>query len=211
MRAGLNAKTFELLSVYTPVQGATTPSATATTTTATATTSPYYSPLFLNRLKQLDFETTITPCALLDAVTSRRNQLLRFSVPHLQSRAHKMTWTSLSLVFFSNSAAWTATIPLDLVSPATGLGIGLLGTLMSIRWGVGLWARAQNKFWRDWDRVEQGLEQDLGQDLEQVITRVECVGLAGVEGFNDMIAHRRRRVERVDERMKQVLGLVEES
>lgn len=82
---------------------------------------------------------------------------------------------------------------------------------MSIRWGVGLWARAQNKFWRDWDRVEQGLEQDLGQDLEQVITRVECVGLAGVEGFNDMIAHRRRRVERVDERMKQVLGLVEES
>lgn len=113
-----------------------------------------------------------------------------------------MTWTTWSLAFLSSSAAWTAAVPLEAIEGSTGLAAGLLGSLASVRWGVGLWAKAQRKFWEDWERVEQGLEEDLGMDLERLVGQVEGVGLAGVRGVEEMVRKRRDRVARVDESLK---------
>lgn len=170
------------------------------------TAHPYHSPLFLNRLKRLAFENEITPGSLLNPVLARRNQLLRFSVPMLQARAHKMTWTTISLSFLFSSAAWTTAVPLELIEHSTGFAAGLLGSLASIRWGVGLWEKAQKKFWQDWTRVEEGLEEDLGGDLERVVGQVEGVGLAGLKGVEEMVARRQKRADEVEIALQRLDG-----
>ena len=185
----LNTRTFGVLASFSPENSA---------QRAPNTAHPYHSPLFLNRLRRLAFENDITPGSLLNPVLARRNQLLRFSVPMLQARAHKMTWTTISLSFLFSSAAWTTAVPLELITHSTGLAAGLLGSLASIRWGVGLWAKAQKKFWQDWSRVEEGLEEDLGGELERLVGQVECVGLAGIKGVEEMVARRQDKADEVD-------------
>lgn len=78
-----------------------------------------------------------------------------------------MTWTTLSLVFLSSSLSWSAAIPLELVSAPTGLAVGLLGSLGSLRWAAGRWSKAQANFWKDWQRVEEGVEDDLREVVQQ--------------------------------------------
>ena len=196
IQTDLNGKMFSLLESFSPQGHA---------QQAPILSHPYHSPLFVNRLRRLDFENTVTPNALLQPVVARRNQLLRFSVPMLQARAHKLTWTTISLSFLFSSAAWTAAVPLELIEHATGLGAGLLGTMASVRWGVGLWAKAQRKFWQDWARVEEGLEEDLGVDLERSVGRVEGVGLAGLKGIEEMVAKRRERMDRIDDAVSRLV------
>ena len=122
----------------------------------------------------------------------------------LQARAHKMTWTTISLSFLFSSAAWTTAVPLELITHSTGLAAGLLGSLASVRWGVGLWAKAQKKFWQDWSRVEEGLEEDLGGDLERLLGQVEGVGLAGLKGVQEMVVRRQKRADKVDVALRQL-------
>jgi hypothetical protein len=114
-----------------------------------------------------------------------------------------MTWTTISLSFLFSSAAWTTAVPLELITHSTGLAAGLLGSLASIRWGVGLWAKAQKKFWQDWSRAEEGLEEDLGGDLERLLGQVEGVGLAGLKGVQEMVVRRQKRAEKVDVALRQ--------
>lgn len=95
-------------------------------------------------------------------------------------------------------------MPLELITHSTGLAAGLLGSLASVRWGVGLWAKAQNKFWQDWSRVEEGLEEDLGGDLERLLGQVEGVGLAGLKGVQEMVVRRQKRADKVDVALRQL-------
>jgi hypothetical protein len=115
-----------------------------------------------------------------------------------------MTWTTISLSFLFSSAAWTSAVPLELITHSTGLAAGLLGSLASVRWGVGLWAKAQKKFWQDWSRVEEGLEEDLGGDLERLLGQVEGVGLAGLKGVQEMVVRRQKRADKVDVALRQL-------
>jgi hypothetical protein len=43
----------------------------------------------------------------------------------------------------------------------TAAGTGMLVAATGIRWMVGRWEKAKRQWWRDWDRVGQGLERDL--------------------------------------------------
>jgi hypothetical protein len=115
-----------------------------------------------------------------------------------------MTWTTISLSFLFSSAAWTSAVPLELITHSTGLAAGLLGSLASVRWGVGLWAKAQKKFWQDWSRVEEGLEEDLGGDLGRLLGQVEGVGLAGLKGVQEMVVRRQKRADKVDVALRQL-------
>lgn len=47
------------------------------------------------------------------------------------------------------------------MDPMTGIGVGLLGIVGSVRWAVGGWEREKKKWWADWERIGQGLERDL--------------------------------------------------
>lgn len=43
----------------------------------------------------------------------------------------------------------------------TAAGVGMLTTALGIRWMVARWEKARRRWWRDWDRVGQGLERDI--------------------------------------------------
>lgn len=43
----------------------------------------------------------------------------------------------------------------------SAMGAGMLTALAGLRWAVGGWEKAKRKWWKDWDRVGEGLERDL--------------------------------------------------
>jgi hypothetical protein len=47
------------------------------------------------------------------------------------------------------------------MDPMTGMGVGLLGVVGSLRWAVGRWEREKRRWWNDWERIGQGLGRDL--------------------------------------------------
>lgn len=159
----------------------------------------------MNQLSQLDRDARITPSTLLAPIDARRNQLLILSVPAIQRRALRTTLTGWSTTFLSASASWTACVPLELLDAPTATALGLLGTTASLRWAVGAWAKTQRAFWRDWERVEQGLEEDLTRAVNEVVgERVVKQAVVGAEGL-EVLA--KRRMEKVDE-VEAALGRV---
>ena len=43
----------------------------------------------------------------------------------------------------------------------TAAAAGLFAAAAGVRWAVGGWERARRRWWRDWNRVGEGLERDL--------------------------------------------------
>ena len=43
----------------------------------------------------------------------------------------------------------------------TAAGVGMPSAALGVRWAVGKWERAKRRWWKDWDRVGEGLERDL--------------------------------------------------
>lgn len=60
-------------------------------------------------------------------------------------------------------------MPLELISASTGLGVGLLSSMAVLRWAAGRWVRSQNAFWKDWDRIEMGLEDNIKEQVREVM------------------------------------------
>jgi hypothetical protein len=169
------------------------------------TPTPFFSPVLINSLSQLEQTHQITPAALTSPIHARRTQLLSFVVPVLQKRAYTTAYTAWSVVFASTSLSWTACVPLDLLDPASSLGVGLLGSMAAFRWAVGAWQKAQKKFWADWERVEAGLEHDLERDLSEVVQgRVVAKAFAGAEGLEALVKKRMARVDEVDRKIQEV-------
>jgi hypothetical protein len=77
--------------------------------------------------------------------------------------------------------------------------------MAAFRWAVGAWQKAQKKFWADWERVEAGLEHDLGRDLSEVVQgRVVAKAFAGAEGLEALVKKRMARVDDVDREIQEV-------
>jgi hypothetical protein len=49
----------------------------------------------------------------------------------------------------------------QLLVPETALAVGLLGSVVGMRWTQRAWERARKEWWRNWRRVGEGLEDDL--------------------------------------------------
>lgn len=72
---------------------------------------------------------------------------------------------------------------------------------------MGRWAKAQRKFWADWERVERGLEDDLTRELGGVVERrVVRKAVVAAEGLEALARRRVERVDEVEERLKRVTG-----
>jgi len=47
------------------------------------------------------------------------------------------------------------------MDPMTGIGVGLLCLVASLRWAVARWEKEKKRWWTDWERIGMGLERDL--------------------------------------------------
>ncbi|KAK1236318.1 hypothetical protein PQX77_000434 [Marasmius sp. AFHP31] len=72
-------------------------------------------------------------------------------------------------------SAWLATIqPLHFplfgnVEPTTALGLGLLSLAAGIRLTQTRVEKAKKRWWEDFDRVSEGLDRDIGKEVEKVL------------------------------------------
>jgi hypothetical protein len=169
------------------------------------TPAPYYSPLLMNQLSQLDQSTKIHASSLLAPVDARRAQLLVSAIPTIQRRALRTTLTGWSTTFLSASASWTACVPLEYLDPSTATALALLGATASLRYAHHLWARARSSFWRDWSRVEQGLEEDLTRGVNELVgEKVVRKVVVGAEGLEVLVRRRMEKVEEVEGALERV-------
>lgn len=130
----------------------------------TRSTSPSLSsPVLVNHLSTLALSIpAFEPASLLAPLTKRRDQLLRESVPRLQSSAQRSLVSTLGVGAGGMAASWAAYVPpLALLSEATAAGLGLLSVIAALALGQRSWAKAQQRFWHDWGRVTSMLRGDL--------------------------------------------------
>ncbi len=133
--------------------------------------SPYHSPVLLNALARIASEPSyaLTPAALTSPLHARQAQL-GFPTERLHASAQRAVVSMSGSVLGGLGMAWAGwATELQLLggmidvgmSTETAVGVGMLGAAVGVRWAVGRWDRAKRRWWKDWDRVGEGLERDL--------------------------------------------------
>lgn len=131
----------------------------------------FHSSVLENELSQL--QTTpaysITSHALTSPIHTRRAQLL-YPTNTLHSSAQRITigmGTSVLAGFSYAWAGWAEKLGVLAGALAPGLeletavGTGMFISTFGVWWMVGRWEKAKKRWWRDWDRIGEGLERDL--------------------------------------------------
>lgn len=170
---------------------------------------PFSSPLLINHLSSLSLSIPrVSPNTLLQPVTSRRTQLLGTMVPKLQISAQRTLLSSYALSLVGCSASWCAYVqPLELISSSTAFGTGLLSIVSGVALGQQIWAKAQKRWWKDWDRVTQMLKEDLASNYDRTVDNlVVAKPDIAAEGLTELID---KRKERLDELAHEVHSLGE--
>ncbi|KAG9127965.1 hypothetical protein FRC07_006982 [Ceratobasidium sp. 392] len=150
------------------------------------------SPVLSNKLAQIDSRTPIGPDALSTPLTQRTLQLLAPGGPveDVHRKAQEAVMTTATAILGSGAIAGGLFLA-GSASAGTAVGLGLFGSVVSVRWMQSVWARAEKRWWADWARVCAGLERDCEVTLKEVVReRVTGSAAAGVEGMESIIARR---------------------
>lgn len=114
----------------------------------------------------------VTPGALTQPLVSRRNQMIVYPTTRLHISGQKAvvglaggTATGLG-IGWAGWVGWLVGSGEGLLSifgmeANTAIGVGALVAVGSARWAVGVWAKAKNRWWKDWQRIGEGLNRDL--------------------------------------------------
>jgi len=125
---------------------------------------------------------TLLPSTLISPITKRKHQLFTYPTTRLHLKAQRLVLTMSSAVAVSSGFTWAGwmghlaqsvihdpssvggtiwcTVGLGM-DPMTGIGVGLLGLIASLRWAVARWEKEKKRWWTDWERIGMGLERDL--------------------------------------------------
>jgi hypothetical protein len=95
--------------------------------------------------------------------------------------------------------------PFDLVSGYAALGTGALSIVGSLAMGQALWQRAQNKWWKDWNRVTDMMKDDLAETYDAAVEGLVLAQPdAAATGLSTLVDKRQSRLDDL-ERRSQVL------
>lgn len=159
---------------------------------------PFSSPLLINHLSSLSLSIPrVSPSTLLQPVTSRRSQMLGTMVPKLQISAQRTLLSTYALSLAGVSASWCAYVqPLELISSSTAIGTGLLSLVSGVALGQQIWAKAQKRWWKDWDRVTNMLKDDLASNYDRTVDNlVVAKPDIAADGLTELIDKRRERLD----------------
>ncbi|KAG8706536.1 hypothetical protein FRC08_000990 [Ceratobasidium sp. 394] len=185
------------------------------------------SPILTNKLAQIDSRTPVGPDALSAPLAQRTLQLLAPGGPveEIHRKAQGTVMTAAVSILGSGAVA-TGLFLAGSAGAGTAVGLGLLGSVASVRWMQSVWARAEKRWWADWARVCAGLERDCEVSgsfvlvsnanlhpiflrakvaLKEVVReRVTGSAVAGIEGMEAIVA---RRAEIISALKNEALGL----
>lgn len=166
------------------------------------TTSPFHSSLLENRLQQISSTLSypLDADAFSSPLHSRREQL-KWPTARLHATAQQAVITMAGSSFGGLGIAWAGWAgQLGLydigMQVETALGVGLLSTVVGVRWAVGRFERAKKRWWQDWNRVGEGLERDLRVTLDKTMDeRVLVVSKTAAAGLRQLAAKRKDEIE----------------
>lgn len=125
---------------------------------------------------------TIEPSTLMEPIHRRRDQLLQAGGPIdvLASKSRRLAVTSSAAMavtaagvgsasVLGSSLGFDASSAALALDPSTGLGLGIL-TLTLVGWRMqGQFNKFRRRFRGDWQRLSEGLDQDLKANFESVL------------------------------------------
>ncbi|PSR76504.1 hypothetical protein PHLCEN_2v8407 [Hermanssonia centrifuga] len=177
--------------------------------------SAFHSLILENRLAQIQSSPSyrIHPNALALPIHSRRMQMI-YPTNMLHTAAQRVALGMGGSVLSGIGIAWAGWAEqIGILGGALGTGMhtetavgaGMLVTAIGVRWMVGRWETAKKRWWRDWDRVGQGLERDLQLSLREVLTKqVAIVPTAACEGLRDLANKRKEEIDALTEELNQL-------
>jgi hypothetical protein len=130
-----------------------------------------------NRLQQLIGSPayTLTPSTLTQPIHNRRNQLIRYTTTKLHQEAQSAVVGAFGGVLTGAGLGWWLAFGDHILSlgvameTGTATGVGALLAVGSIRWAVGKWERAKQRWTQDAGRISEGLARDIQVCLEFLV------------------------------------------
>ncbi|RDX47937.1 hypothetical protein OH76DRAFT_1405492 [Lentinus brumalis] len=175
--------------------------------------SAYHSPVLHNSLARIASAPSypITATVLTGPLHTRQSQL-RFPTERLHASAQRAVVGMSGSVLGGFGVAWAGWATelqlfgglIDIgMSPETALGVGMLGAAVGVRWAVGRWEKAKRRWWKNWDRIGEGLERDLKATLTQTMHgHVLVVSEAACSGLDGLVGKRRAEVEELQDEVQ---------
>ncbi|KAI0645917.1 hypothetical protein C8Q79DRAFT_1071559 [Trametes meyenii] len=173
--------------------------------------SAYHSPVLHNTLERIISAPSyaLSATALTAPLHTRQSQL-GFPTSRLHASAQRAVITMSGSVLGGFGVAWVGWAGelglagglIDVgMSMETATGVGMLGAVLGVRWAVGRWEKAKTRWWKDWDRVGEGLERDLKVTLDRTMDQhVVLVAETACTGLETIVGKRKTEVqELVDE------------
>ncbi|KAH8108002.1 hypothetical protein BXZ70DRAFT_1003420 [Cristinia sonorae] len=166
--------------------------------------STFHSLILQNTLAQLRVQPSfaVHPSSLTLPIYTRRTQLT-YPTNALHQSAQRAVVGMGGSVLSGMGVAWAGWADqLELlghfslgVGAETAAGLGMFTAVAGIWYSIGRWEKAKRRWWRDWDRVGEGLERDLRATLNQVVAdQVLVVPTTACENLRDMIKKREDEV-----------------
>lgn len=167
--------------------------------------SPFHSPVLQNAVAQIQASPTfrVTTQSLTGPLYARKMQLA-YPTNMLHSTAQRVTLgmgTSVLAGFGTAWAGWAEKLGVlgGALGPGmeleTAVGTGMMISAFGVWWMVGRWEKAKKKWWRDWERIGQGLERDVKAQLHKVVREnVVAVPVKTFEGLDRLVEERREEI-----------------
>ncbi|KAI0633523.1 hypothetical protein C8Q77DRAFT_1195377 [Trametes polyzona] len=175
--------------------------------------SPYHSHVLQNSLERIVASPSypLTASVLTSPLHARQSQL-GFPTERLHAFAQRAVLTMSGSVLGGFGVAWAGWAS-DLglaggffnvgMGAETALGVGMLGGVLGVRWAVSRWDRARKRWWKDWDRVTEGLERDLKTALTSSMDKhVTVVAESACSGLEQIVANRKTEVQELKEEVQ---------
>ncbi|KAI8993898.1 hypothetical protein BD414DRAFT_436199 [Trametes punicea] len=177
--------------------------------------SPYHSPVLHNTLERITSAPSypLTATALTAPLRTRQSQL-GFPTECLHISAQRAVITMSGSMLGGLGVAWAGwASELGLagglihvgMSVETAVGVGMLGAALGVRWAVGGWDKAKKRWWKDWDRVVEGLERDLKSALTRVmVERVIVIPEKACSGLESIVLKRKAEVRELNDEVRRL-------
>ncbi|KAJ7282941.1 hypothetical protein C8J57DRAFT_1055531, partial [Mycena rebaudengoi] len=95
------------------------------------------------------------------------------------------------------------------VEPAVVVPSGILCVLAGVHWGGWQWARAKKDWWSGWNRVADGLKQDLSDTLDRIVEdKVVVVPKTACLELSKLVGSRRLELDRLQDDLDKLASVV---
>ncbi|KAK0225864.1 hypothetical protein IW262DRAFT_716104 [Armillaria fumosa] len=176
-------------------------------------TSSLHSSVLHNTLLQMRSSSSypLTPDTLVGPLAIRRAQIVQYPTARLHLAGQRVVLGVGSSIVSGVGIGWAGWLKWLVGSSesvfgflgldgGTAMGAGALVALLGVRWGVGHWEKAKQRWWEDWHRVVDGLERDLKKTLDDtMLEKVVVVADKGCSGLSTLIAKRNQEIDEVAE------------